>query len=56
MSDENVLTKEIAKKFLADEYSVSLGEFMALSDKAAESGNTAPLWACLSRSRSSLHS
>jgi hypothetical protein len=37
MSDENVLTKEIAEQFLADEDSVSLGEFMALSDTAAES-------------------
>ena len=29
MSDEKVLTKEIAEQFLADEYSVDLSEFTA---------------------------
>ena len=37
MSDENVLTKEIAEKFLADEDSVDLSEFTAIEDDAAES-------------------
>ena len=37
MSDEKVLTKEIAEQFLADKDSVDLGEFTELSDAAAES-------------------
>ena len=37
MSDEKVLTKEIAEQFLADEESVSLWEFTAIEDDAAES-------------------
>jgi len=36
MSDEKVLTKEIAEQFLADEYSVDLSEFTAIEDDAAE--------------------
>jgi len=36
MSDEKVLTKEIAEKFLADEYSVQLEEFTAIEDDAAK--------------------
>ena len=36
MSDENVLTKEIAEQFLADEDSVDLSEFTAIEDDAAE--------------------
>jgi len=34
---ENVLTKEIAEQFLADEDSVDLSEFTELDDDAAES-------------------
>ncbi len=34
---ENVLTKEIAEQFLADEESVDLSEFTELDDEAAES-------------------
>jgi len=37
MSDETVLTKDIAEQFLADEDSVDLGEFMAIEDAAPES-------------------
>ena len=37
MSDEKVLTKEIAEQFLADEYSVDLNEFTSIEDAAAES-------------------
>ena len=37
MSDENVLTKEIAEQFLADDESVDLSEFTAIEDDAAES-------------------
>lgn len=37
MSDEKVLTKEIAEQFLADEDSVNLNEFTAIEDAAAES-------------------
>ena len=37
MSDENVLTKEIAEQFLADEDSVDLSECTAIDDDAAES-------------------
>ena len=37
MSDEKVLTKEIAEQFLADEDSVDLDEFKAIEDDAAES-------------------
>ncbi len=37
MSDENVLTKEIAEQFLTDEDSVDLSEFTAIEDAAAES-------------------
>ncbi len=37
MSDENVLTKEIAEQFLADDESVDLREFTAIEDEAAES-------------------
>jgi hypothetical protein len=37
MSDENVLTKEIAEQFLADEDSVDIGEFTTIEDAAAES-------------------
>ncbi len=36
MSDEKVLTKEIAEQFLADEDSVDLSEFTAIEDDAAE--------------------
>ena len=32
VSDEKVLTKEIAEQFLADEDSVDLGEFTAIED------------------------
>ena len=37
MSDEKVLTKEIAEQFLEDEDSVDLSEFTAIEDEAAES-------------------
>lgn len=37
MSDENVLTKEIAEQFVADEDSVILNEFTAIEDEAAKS-------------------
>jgi hypothetical protein len=37
MSDEKVLTKEIAEQFIADEDSVDLSEFTAIDDDAAES-------------------
>ena len=37
MSDEKVLTKEIAEQFLANEESVDLSEFTAIEDEAAES-------------------
>ncbi len=37
MSDEKVLTKEIAEQFLADDESVDLSEFTAIEDAAAES-------------------
>jgi len=37
MSDEKVLTKEIAEQFSADEDSVDLNEFTAIEDAAAES-------------------
>ncbi len=40
MSDEKVLTKEIAEQFLADYYSVDLREFTAIEDAAAESLST----------------
>ena len=36
MSDEKLLTKEIAEQFLADEDSVDLSEFTAIDDDAAE--------------------
>ncbi len=36
MSDDNVLTKEIAEQFLADKHSVDLEEFTAIEDEAAE--------------------
>ena len=36
MSDEKLLTKEIAEQFLADEDSVDLSEFTAIEDDAAE--------------------
>ena len=36
MSDDNVLTKEIAEQFLADHNSVDLSEFTAIEDDAAE--------------------
>ena len=36
MSDEKVLTKEIAEQFLADEDSVDLSEFTAIEDDAAK--------------------
>jgi hypothetical protein len=36
MSDEKVLTKEIAEQFLADEDSVDLSEFTAIEDDGAE--------------------
>ena len=36
MSDEKVLTKEIAEQFVADEDSVDLSEFTAIEDDAAE--------------------
>ena len=36
MSEEKVLTKEIAEQFLADEDSVDLSEFTAIEDDAAE--------------------
>ena len=49
MSDEKVLTKEIAEQFLADEDSVGLSEFTAIEDEAAESlskydWRPRPLW------------
>ena len=34
MSDEKVLTKEIAEQFLADEDSVDLSEFTTIEDAA----------------------
>ena len=37
MSDEKVLTKEIAEQFLADDDSVDLREFTTIEDAAAES-------------------
>jgi hypothetical protein len=37
MSDEKVLTKEVAEQFLADEDSVDLSEFTVIEDVAAES-------------------
>ena len=37
MSEEKVLTKEIAEQFLADADSVGLSEFTAIADDAAES-------------------
>ena len=37
MSDEKVLTKEIAEQFLADENSVRTWEFATIEDAAAES-------------------
>ena len=36
MSDENVLTKEIAEQFLADEYTHCLSVFTTIDDAAAE--------------------
>ena len=36
MSDEKVLTKEIAEQFLADPYSVDVEEFTTIEDDAAE--------------------
>lgn len=36
MSDEKVLTKEIAEQFLADEDSVDLSEFTAIEDDASD--------------------
>ena len=36
MSEEKVLTKDIAEQFLADEDSVDLDEFTAIEDDAAE--------------------
>jgi hypothetical protein len=36
MSDEKVLTKEIAEQFMADEESVDLSEFTAIDDDAAD--------------------
>jgi len=36
MSDEKILTKEIAEQFLADDESVDLSEFTAIEDGAAE--------------------
>jgi uncharacterized damage-inducible protein DinB len=36
MSDEKVLTKEIAEQFLEDDESVDLSEFTAIEDEAAE--------------------
>jgi len=35
MSDKNVLTKEIAAQFVADEDSVEMEEFTAIEDDAA---------------------
>ena len=35
MSDEKVLTKELAEQFVADEDSVDLSEFTAIEDDAA---------------------
>ena len=37
MSEEKVLTREIAERFLADEDSVNLSEFAAIEDDATES-------------------
>jgi hypothetical protein len=37
MSEEIILTKEIAERFVADEDSVDLSEFTAIEDDAAES-------------------
>ena len=42
MSDEEVLTKEIAEQFLADEDSVDLSEFTAIEDDAAEALASSP--------------
>ena len=36
MSEENILTKEIAQQFLEDENSVDLAEFTSIEDAAAE--------------------
>ena len=36
MSDETVLTKEIAEQFLEDEYAVGLNQFTSIEDAAAE--------------------
>ena len=35
MSEENVLTKEIAEQFIADDEAVDLSEFTAIDDEAA---------------------
>ena len=40
MSDEKVLTKEIAEEFVEDDDSVDLKEFTAIEDEAAESLST----------------
>ena len=37
MSEENILTKDIAEEFLKDDQSVSLLEFTSIEDSAAES-------------------
>jgi len=36
VSDDNVLTKEIATQFLDDDDSVDLADFVAIDDEAAE--------------------
>ena len=41
MSDENVLTKEIAEQFLADEDSLDLGEFTTIDDEVARASANA---------------
>jgi hypothetical protein len=51
MSGERLLTREIAEQFLADEKSVSLSQFTAIEDHAAEviSKSECEDWLCLER-------
>ena len=44
MSEEKVLTKEIAEQFLADEDSVDLSEFTTIEEAAAESLSKHESW------------
>ena len=37
MSDDNVLTKNIAEQYVEDEYSVELGAFTGIENDATES-------------------